>query len=72
MKSVPNAVALRTRTRPSSLSIVGEAGLQVKPLPKVYVVDADADVLSSIEAHLTAQSYEVQCSALHLARKRVQ
>ena len=35
----------------------------MKPLPKVFVVDDDPAVLSSIEAHLTAQSYDVQCFA---------
>ncbi len=35
----------------------------MKPFPKVFVIDADAAVLGSIEAHLTAQSYDVQCFA---------
>ena len=35
----------------------------MKPLPKVFVVDDDPAVLSSIEALLTAQSYEVLCFA---------
>ena len=47
--------------RPSSLSFVYDAGLRVKPLPKVFVVDDDPAVLSSIESVLTAQSYEVIC-----------
>ena len=35
----------------------------MKPLPKVFVVDDDPAVLSSIEALLTAQSYDVKCFA---------
>ena len=35
----------------------------MKQLPKVFVVDDDPAVLSSIEALLTAQSYDVQCFA---------
>jgi FixJ family two-component response regulator len=58
---VPAAIALRRHTRPGSLSIVYEAGLSVKPLPKVFVVDDDPTVLSSIEGLLTAQSYDVRC-----------
>ena len=33
----------------------------MKPLPKVFVVDDDRTVLSSIEGLLTAQSYDVRC-----------
>ena len=38
-----------------------EAGAEVKQRPKVFVIDIDAGVLSSIESVLLAQSYEVIC-----------
>jgi FixJ family two-component response regulator len=37
--------------------------LPVKPLPKVFVVNVDRAVLSSIEVLLTAQGYDVKCFA---------
>jgi FixJ family two-component response regulator len=47
----------------TSLNVVCEEGLEVSPLPKVFVVDDDPVVLSSIEALLTAHSYDVTCFA---------
>ena len=60
MKSGPNR---DHSAHASSHSIVYEAGLQVKPLPRVFVVGDAPAVLSSIEAHLAAQSSDVQCFA---------
>src|SRR5262245_9474990 len=47
----------------NSFCIVTEADLQVKLLPKVFVVNDDPAVSKSIEALLTAQSYDVKCFA---------
>jgi FixJ family two-component response regulator len=62
-RSAQTAIALRTRTNPSALRIIDEAGLRVKQLATVFIIDDDTAVLTSIESLLTAQSYEVKCCA---------
>jgi FixJ family two-component response regulator len=49
------------RTLPCSLSIFHQAGVEVKQLPKVFVIHDNLAVLSSIEALLIAENYHVNC-----------
>lgn len=61
LESTQSAFAARAHTRSRSTSIVNESGKDVKQAPKVFVIDVDSAVLSSMGSLLAAQSYEVVC-----------